>query len=564
MYKKERIEKRLVNSFAIVTILTAIAAVIGLIALLVTANRYSYALKNYGFSQGDIGKMMTTFADTRSATRAVIGYTDAEIVAKSMETHEQKKEACLGYFKDMEKGLSTADEKAKYEEISKAMDEYWILEEQILNTGNTTDAEKSAQAQDMAANELAPIYESTYTLLADLMNTNVEQGNSLESALRLMSIIMIVVIILLIVGVMIFSISIGKKIAKQISTGLNNVSDRMRTFAEGDLSSDFPEFEIKDEVNDVALVAKSMAANLKAILQDLDYGLGAISDGNFMAKTQIPEQYVGEFTSLKDSLESFIIKMKETLMQIEEASSQVEAGAGQLAESATALAEGATDQAGAVQELTATIGSIAESAQESADEVERAYKEGLIYREQAEQGGKEIEDLTLAMERISTASKEIEDIIAEIEDIAAQTNLLSLNASIEAARAGEAGKGFAVVADQIGKLATDSAQSAVKTRTLIQHALEEIEAGNNTTQKTKTVLEEIVSGIEFLSNVSKHASESSNSQLSALREVEKGIEQIASVVESNSAAAEETSATSQELSAQATNLNELTGQFTLQ
>ena len=159
---------------------------------------------------------------------------------------------------------------------------------------------------------------------------------------------------------------------------------------------------------------------------------------------------------------------------------------------------------------------------------------------------------------------EIKGCMNKIVSIADQTNILSLNASIEAARAGEAGKGFAVVADQIGKLATDSAQSAVKTRTLIQNTLEEIEAGNETTQKTKEVLEEVVAGIEFLSNVSKHASDASNSQLSTLREVEKGIEQIASVVQSNSAAAEETSATSQELSAQATNLNELTGQFTLE
>ena len=228
-----------------------------------------------------------------------------------------------------------------------------------------------------------------------------------------------------------------------------------------------------------------------------------------------------------------------------------------------ALAEGAMDQAGAVEELTATIENVTGVAEGTAKEVSDAYQEGLTYRKQAEQGSDEMKQLAEAMERISVASKEIENIIAEIEDIASQTNLLSLNASIEAARAGEAGKGFAVVADQIGKLATDSAESAVRTRELIQHTLEEIEKGNAITERTEEALNQVVHGIEFLSDTSKHASDASFTQVNTMEEVEKGIEQISSVVQSNSAAAQETSATGQELAAQATNLKELIGQFIL-
>ena len=171
--------------------------------------------------------------------------------------------------------------------------------------------------------------------------------------------------------------------------------------------------------------------------------------------------------------------------------------------------------------------------------------------------------LTDAMQRINETSKQISDIIGEIEDIASQTNLLSLNAAIEAARAGEAGRGFAVVADQIRKLADDSAQSAVHTRELIETSLQEIEKGNQITDKTAEALQKVVEGIEDLANESKKSMEESHAQADAMAQIEQGIEQISTVVQNNSATAEETSATSEELSAQATNMNELTDAFRL-
>ena len=138
-----------------------------------------------------------------------------------------------------------------------------------------------------------------------------------------------------------------------------------------------------------------------------------------------------------------------------------------------------------------------------------------------------------------------------------------MKAGIEAARAGEAGRGFAVVADQIRKLADDSAQSAIHTRELIETTLQEIEHGNQITDRTYASLMKVVDGMEVLAGESQKAMDNSAAQAEAMEQIEQGIDQISAVVQNNSATAEETSATSEELSAQATTMNEMIARFQL-
>lgn len=368
-------------------------------------------------------------------------------------------------------------------------------------------------------------------------------------------IIVSLVSLVIIVGVL---VSLLKRKLKPIEIVVNAAEQ----IAQGNLEVDI-NIESKDEIGKLGKAFELTVERLRRIIGDIDYLLDAMAGGNFAIKTKEEESYVGEYKGILLSMRKLNANLSDVLTQIMDGSDQVALGSAQMAESAQGLAEGATEQAGAVEELTATVENVSSAAEDGAEKAGNAYKQSRSFETEAENSRTEMSQLMLAMGRISDTSQKIAQIISEIEDIASQTNLLSLNASIEAARAGEAGKGFAVVADQIGKLATDSAQSAVNTRELIEKSIEEVSGGNKITENTSQSLEKVIGGIKLLAESAKDTSELSAAQAEAMKQVAQGIEQISGVVQSNSAAAEETSATSEELSAQSENLKALVDRFQL-
>ena len=482
------IEKRLMSVFRIISLLLSATGIIACVAMGIVSYQYSYALRHYGFAQGDIGKAMIVIAEMRSETRAAIGYDDDTLIAKAKNAHDMTAEQLDTYISALEDDMITDEGRATYQQIKDGVASYQQIEAQILELGTASDPAKRMQAQQMAGEQMDPVFQQVYADMTSLLDSSVTNGNAMEAKLNVFRVV-IFIVILLIIGVgFAGSEKAGKRIAKGIAGPLKALADRLDGFAAGDLTSDFPKVETEDEMAAMNRAATAMATNLRMIIEDINQALNAMANGDWTVKFRYPDLYVGDLDELKEALRDIKYKMNEALYNVNEVSGQVSMGAGSLADAAQSLAEGATEQAGAVQELQATITNITSMVDNTAEHTKNSSRQAQEYSAKADEGRTEMNHLMEIMGRINETSEKISNIIGEIEDIASQTNLLSLNASIEAARAGEHGKGFAVVASEIQKLAEQSNDSAEKIKDIIRDLLSEAEQTVNVMHEVEDIV----------------------------------------------------------------------------
>lgn len=562
-FRGMRIEKRLKKAFNIVTIISAFASLVGLIAIVVVTSNFKNAMNNYALPQGDIALFMNEYAECRSNMRGIIGYEEQDLIDSLIQKHAVRKESTYERLAAIEKTMVTPEGKAAYNEIEKALEAYFEKEAEVIKIGATTDQDLCRKAQQMAIDEVAPLYEELDAVTLHLMDVNIEKEHEMEQVCNALEFGAMALMVILTIAIIVISRAISVVIAKGIANPLNELSDRLETFEKGDISSPFPNYTDDDEVGDMVAVVSATTSKLQKIFEDLESLLNQMADGNFRLKTSCEEEYIGEYKGLLVAIRQMNRKMDTALKDVRYASENVSIGSSNMAEGAQALAEGATDQAASVEEMQATMTELTNGLERCAVDVNEAYNKAQESAVEAEASQSEMKKLVSTMESISDTSSKIESIIGEIEDIAAQTNLLSLNASIEAARAGDAGRGFAVVADQIRILAEQSAKSAVNTRELIESSVSQINEGSQITLKTAEVLKGVVTSVKDIADISKTLSENIKVQVEAIEQADEGMNRISEVVQNNSATAEESSATSEELSAQAISMDELVAKFQL-
>ena len=561
--KNMKIEKKLNKSFNVLSIVSAVASTIGIIALIIVISSYKNAMENYALPQGDIALFMQDYTESKANMFSIIGYEDMELEEELILKHADIKENTYNSLAEIEKTMVTPEGKEAYKSIKQALDNYFKIEAEIIELGSSTDPELYNLGQQKAMTELAPLYEKLEAETTKLMNINIEKEHKMEKICDVLEYGAIILMIALVLVILNASRRISKQVSRGIANPLNTLKQRLITFENGDISTPFPDYSEEDELGEMNQAMQGTALKLQAIFGDLEHLLNEMANGNFNIKTSCEDKYTGEFSEILKAINQMSLKIDETLKDIKNASENVNAGASNLAEGAQELAEGATEQAAAIEEIQASMDELTSGLEKCEEEMEKAYNKAEECTVSAETSQAEMMNMVETMERIHKASKQIESIIGDIEGIASQTNLLSLNAAIEASHAGDAGKGFRVVADEIQNLADQSKRSAINTRKLIEESVNEINKGTKAALKTSEVLDDVVKSIKDIANTSKELSNKVKTQVKSIEEVNGGIVSISEVIQTNSATAQESSATSEELSAQATNMDELVNKFNL-
>ena len=570
----EKIKKRIANLKVAgklkvyqmtVLVMTLFLVLVALISTLVIRSNIEKITKVWSPSLEYLQDLETMTAKYRIKQYQHLVESDAAVM-NSCEEEIKKLESQIQDTDAKLEAIMSANSKAQkgqddYEVANAAWKKYRGASDEILQLSREG---KQQEASKLMTGEVYEDYKSfskKLTILRDKFQVELDQAKTMANVC---TVIIFIVIVAAGLAIAVVTTLIGRIITNSITEPVKQIDAAVASLRKGELSNvEMLTYESEDEFGDTIRNLKEAMGILADYVREISVEVKAIAQGDLTRNGDDITDFLGDFSELKTSLLYILKRFNSTLTEISNLAEQVSSNSSEVENASKSLADGATEQAGVIEELNATVDTVVDMAEDTAKETQNASARVKASANKANEEKEKMNELLTEMEHITEISKEIGNIITDIEDIASQTNLLSLNASIEAARAGEAGKGFAVVADQIGKLAADSAKSAVNTRDLIDKTLVEIEKGNTITRTTADAFNQIIADMESFAELAENTMEKANSQAESLEQIGQGIEQLSGVVQGNAASSEENTAISINLAEGAAKMHDRVNIFKL-
>ncbi len=352
---------------------------------------------------------------------------------------------------------------------------------------------------------------------------------------------------------------IGQALITRMVSGLTDhlraATGRIEALSEGDLASAVNKAGTGDEIEVLTTALAKTVEQLNSYISNIRYVLGELSGGDYTVQTT--GEYNGDFAALKEALEVITDSLNHNMEAMRDTASEVARNTDVVSDHTRQMQQDSGDQMEAVTRLNESTNRIVSNIETIIDSANRVKECSDATSAKVTQGNEEMTGLIANMDEISANMEQIKQISGMIEGIAAQTNLLSLNASIEAARAGEHGKGFAVVAEEVRDLAVQSANASAQTTQIIKNTSDTIQKGVEAVRAMEASLLEIAENTSRFSEITDNLEQVIVEQKAAAEDVKSDLEAVDQIAENNADTARQTNAACEDFTKQAQMLTEL-------